>query len=488
MNRLSSAESSASFTTALLLVRHEDHAVVDRRALRDAGIRNVKVLTSGVEAARILHTNALVAARPGAFKEGPDLVFCHEQLGDMTGDAFVRLIRLHPLLLPFPILVAVASDTHAVRSKATESGYSGLLPRPYPQTALRSQLQHAATCRDATREALQHSTNTDTSAFEAALDYFVSQDAAHSQDAEKVYRSGLLAVRQQRWDESITTLQRASRLDPDNGKVLIALAAAWRGKGNADKSSAMLQEAVSVLVKNRDWAQALLVSQRLTREYPGMPHPLHSEARRLVAAGNMEDAAQALFCDEAALDTVTGKKNLCEQMFRGCRASADPERAVSELYACLATAGHASLGKAIQGFVLERMAQDSNGSEESAADGTPVPFSLQRIELASEHTSETFAERFSELSQGRNTPLPAAGTPDLTTIPDTASDAYTKTAAPGSRKKTRTQQDASTPQVIALLTEPSTPAALKQFPRLSDALAVARVTMGLFKARKKNRA
>lgn len=488
MNRLS-AESSTPFTSALLLVRHEDHAVVDRRTLRDAGIRTIKVLTSGVEAARILHTSALIAVRPGGFREGPDLVLCHEQLGDMTGDEFVRLIRLNPLLLPFPIIVAVASDTRAVRLKATESGYSGLLPRPYPQTALRSQLQHAALCRDATREALKHSTNTDSSAFEAALDHFINQGAAHSQDAEKVYRSGLLAVRQQRWDESIATLQRASRLDPDNGKALIALAAAWRGKGNADKSSAMLQEAVSVLVKNRDWAQVLIVSQRLMRENPGMPHPLHGEARRLVAAGNMEDAAQALLCDEAALDTPTGKKNLLEQMFRGCRAGTDPERAASELTACLATAGHAALGKAIQTFVLERITLDNAGYGESAAD--PAPFSMQHIELASEHTPETASERFSELTQERNTPLFSATTSDLTTIPDTTRIAKTDTKnadASGARKKNGTSKDASAPQAIALLTEPSTPAALKQFPRLSDALAVAKVTMGLFKARKKKRA
>ncbi|MEG2140984.1 MAG: response regulator, partial [Bilophila sp.] len=126
MNRLSPAEPAVPFTSALLLVRHEDLAVVDRRALREAGIRSVRVLSSGVEAARILHTAATESAKlEMTFRDDPNLVLCHEQLADMTGDEFVRLIRLHPLLMPFPILMAVASDTTAIRAKATESGYSG---------------------------------------------------------------------------------------------------------------------------------------------------------------------------------------------------------------------------------------------------------------------------------------------------------------------------------------------------------------------------
>ncbi|MEG2139355.1 MAG: hypothetical protein RRY20_01025, partial [Bilophila sp.] len=56
-----------------------------------------------------------------------------------------------------------------------------------------------------------------------------------------------------------------------------------------------------------------------------------------------------------------------------------------------------------------------------------------------------------------------------------------KALAPDSNAR---KQRLATPRAIALLPEPSTPSALKRFPRLSDALAVAKVTLGLFKATK----
>lgn len=94
-------------STALLLASTEEYAAVDRRMLRELGIRELKILTSGAEGARLLRTTGTLAFRPEA-------IFCAEILADMPGVDFLDLIRLHPDLTETPVLLLTSGTAPAL--------------------------------------------------------------------------------------------------------------------------------------------------------------------------------------------------------------------------------------------------------------------------------------------------------------------------------------------------------------------------------------
>lgn len=341
---MSRSFSSLGFTRALVLAPREEVAKVDRNALREAGIRQVRILSSGVEAARLLAGPATGTPeeRLAAAALGPDadLVLCHDQLADMSGDDFVRLIRLHPRLLPFPALVAVGVDNAAIRTRALESGYSGLLVRPYAQTALAEQLTRAAQCRDATSAAMPPAATWNADAFWTALERHATV-VRTSLSNNQQYREALLALRQHQWGESVTLLQRFIRENPNHGDAFIALSAAFRGMGNTERSRAILRESLAVFADNGAWDKARAVCERLRNEHGGCAiNPLLEEAARLVMKGHFADAVQAVLAGDALNDENT----LCDALFKGCAANGDPEQALREMSRAFAEAGHADAG------------------------------------------------------------------------------------------------------------------------------------------------
>lgn len=440
------------FDSAFLLVRSEDMAVVDRRVLRDAGIRRIQALSSGVEAARKL------AAAASSAGSGPDMVLCHEQLADMSGDEFVRLVRLHPALAPFPVIMAVTADSPALRAKAREFGYSGLLIRPYTLAALIRQMNVAAECREATRAALSNRLGAEPTAFCAALEALSRQRLTRSDNADQVYRGALLALRRHNWDEAVTALRRAVKLAPENGDFVLALAAAWRGKHDVEKSRAMLREAVAVFVDSGDWERARGVSERLLNETAEQRHPLHAEARRLLASNRAADAAKALIQSgfgpsEAAAGPEGKNAWTYEQIARGCMASSEPVHTLARLKRCLTAAWGKDGAGALESYVLSRI----NGGESALA--------AERLAVASFKSSgPAFA--------GELSPRPDAP------CPQQAKTRRMPGASPG---------DAADEPAIPLLKEPSPSTALKGFPLLRDALAVAKVTASLLRAERKAR-
>jgi CheY-like chemotaxis protein len=134
------AETDKMFTSALIMARHEDHAVIDRQLLRNAGIRSVRVLTSGADAARKLSENK---SSPETWPF-PDIILCDSQLADMSGHEFTLLARMHPDLQNLSIVMAANDDSPELRRKAKEADYSGLLFRPYSLDKLVKQLEIVA--------------------------------------------------------------------------------------------------------------------------------------------------------------------------------------------------------------------------------------------------------------------------------------------------------------------------------------------------------
>ena len=224
-NAPSIRKSHPAFVSALLLVRHEDHAVVDRHSLRRAGIRTIRLLTSGVEAARILAG----MQRLGDNLPFPDLVLCDEQLSDMTGQEFLTLVRSHPKLASFPVIMALMRDTPGLRREFEELTCSGLLHRPYSGDAFLNQLARAAAMHPPKMDAsVWEATEVETGSFARALSRFTLSRKVSDQSAGQWFREGLICLKQEQWESAAVAFRQALKEQVDHDDAIQGLVLALR--------------------------------------------------------------------------------------------------------------------------------------------------------------------------------------------------------------------------------------------------------------------
>lgn len=402
-----------------MLAARETLATVDKQALRACGVRDFQILSSGVEAARLL-----AEGRAGM----PEMVLCSEKLADMTAEEFVRLVRLHPTLVPYPILVAVSTDSKELRDTAKACGFSGLLVRPYTHGALAAQMELALRCRNATVEAMAEAMKLragETAAFETALARFAEANNPEDQITDQMYRQGLLSARQQRWDEAINQLQEVLRRNGEHVEAMIALGASWRGKGNPSRGAAIMGNAVSLLVNRREWEKALSVAQRVMQGAPETPNPLLAEAGRLLAGCAYDDMKEAL---ETAQQLPISSAAV-DGLVRACAASPDPVTAREKLLESIRQLG----AKKLVDLFLERAS-------------SVVAIAAKAAEDAATRAQDT-ADTVYSLPLEKNRP------------------------AKKIKKKKGGQE----------LSEPSPSAFEVSFPKLHEALMVAKVTLSLFR-------
>lgn len=276
------------FSNALLLIQTDAHAAVDRRALREAGISSVRVLTSGVLAARLL-----VGLVPNDTSPAPQLIVCHEMLEDMSGADFVSLIRSHPQLLDIPILAVAGNDTAAQKVAALASGYSALLVRPYSSSTLRSTLFEAARNATDSQYLEQARQNICTGAFDQALAQYTALSTAQ-ETPEFSFNEGMRLLQQRQWDPAIRAFQKAMRHITLKGESELGLATAWKGKGDIERYTYYLAEASNTFARATQWHRARSVYARLLAEDPEASSPFLRMAERLVRECRFEEAAEAL--------------------------------------------------------------------------------------------------------------------------------------------------------------------------------------------------
>jgi tetratricopeptide (TPR) repeat protein len=280
----------AAFTTALLLTQSEDFAVIDRRVLREAGIAQVRVMTSGVYAARFLAGREKTDQNPQ-----PDIVLVHPQLADMSGADFARLIRTHPRLTGLPVLYVGSGDTPEEKLAALAREYSALLVRPYSGENMRQALEYAAACK-AGRDGVGLGTALlNTEFFDKALEHFeIMLGACERDKPEDAFNTGLVRLRDRQWDEAIRAFQKALGRLALQGEAEYGIALAWKGKGDAGKYKQYLTRAGQTFTRAAKWQRARTVYARLLLEDPKAESPFLREAERLIRSGAFEEAAAAL--------------------------------------------------------------------------------------------------------------------------------------------------------------------------------------------------
>jgi tetratricopeptide (TPR) repeat protein len=272
-----------------LLAQSEDYAVIDRRALREAGVGHVRVLTSGVYAARFLAGKE--KRDQGAM---PDVVLVHHQLTDMMGTDFVELARSHPRLAGLPILHISSSEAPEEAIKALAQGYSGVLARPYSGESMRLALEYAATVKQDRDKLSLGQALLNTEFFDKALERFEAMLGASGQDPEEAFHKGLEQLRQRKWDAAISAFQRALKQQTFKGEAEFGIALAWKGKGDQRNYRVYLERAGQSFTRAAQWHRARTVYARLLQEAPSSESPFLLEAERLIRDGRFAEAATAL--------------------------------------------------------------------------------------------------------------------------------------------------------------------------------------------------
>ena len=243
---------NSSLPGVLLLSESEALAALDRRALRDAGVARIRVMTSGIQAARIL---AGLATDSQGFQ--PDIIVCGQKLADMDGEQFCAILRLHPRLLAVPILLILPNDSEVEQLRTLGCGASALLGRPYSVTSLKEQLVTLAASQPRLTQLQQAARYTDTKAFDAAVaTYGILLKPVRQ--PEDYFRVGMQCLQQNRWNNAINAFQRALRNAQIKGEAELGMAVAWKGKGDLSRFRAWLAKAAATFVRAPGTAPAPL--------------------------------------------------------------------------------------------------------------------------------------------------------------------------------------------------------------------------------------
>lgn len=453
------------FSTALLLVNTEANASVDRRALRHAGVSNVRVLTSGLVAARllagILPPDSLECAAPM-----PEVVLCHSNLADMRGADFVALVRNHPQLLDLPIITMASNDDEAHKISSLAAGYSALLVRPYAPAQLRATLLQAArnaNDADYLRSAAQNIQQGD---FDRALAQYSL--LGHGQEVpEQAFQDGMLFLQKRQWDQAIHSFQKAMRQITLKGEAELGLATAWKGKGDLERYRHYLAEASHTFARALQWHKARSVYARLLTADPQASSPFLSMAERLVRESRFEEATTAL----AAGYDLNPQTPVARALARACLYTDAPDYAAQRVEASLRQTSMEHIAPQLGQQIRESMADEEQKIQErqrkANAQQNWLEPDLQDMELPLPRAC--FREHaHSKTSNSRS----RKGIPLSDTGAD-AENAVASTAAP----KTR---------VLAPLNpEDAETSLFSSMPGLNEALSVAKFTWKLFHATRK---
>lgn len=348
------------FASVLILADSDALAAVDKSALRGRGIRHVRFMTSGKEAARLLarqHSGRDRSAPPDA-APAVDLVICNATLTDMQGTEFLRLIRTHPRLAGLPVIIASASATRSDVVEAVSAGCSGFLLRPYTVDAFAEQFELAARAlRDtALRTTLAAGQNhLATEAFDAALESFGKVVLTAQPRCERLYDEGMTLLAEHDYTGAIHAFNKAVRLNVLYAEAYVGLSRAWRGKGDTHKAQKFMRLAGEAYARLERFAEARAVYQSLVKERPDLGNPLTGTATSLLRQGNYTAAAKAL----AESRRLSPDTDINTQVARACHFTDRPERAAKGLCLALERQGEQELAEKLYKRLLDAPTHDT---------------------------------------------------------------------------------------------------------------------------------
>lgn len=303
---------------ALLLCESEDASRLDKRALRDAGVSGVKVMTSGLEAARVLADGAPV-----------DYIVCGQKLADMDGEQFLAIIRQHPRLANLPAILLMGNESELERARLLDDVANGFLARPYTIENLRKLLEKLAREAKSAKKPLDSSASVE--AFESALATYGIL-LRPERGPNDYFNAGMKRLREGEWNAAIGAFRLALKGEENLAEAEMGLAAAFRGKGDQKNFLRWLARGAKSLVAAGRWQAARAAYARLIKYDAGAKNPFVSRAHCLIRAQKYKEAAKALAEGFATIQDA----NPADRCARLCYAAGDPDAMLKAFVGTLA--------------------------------------------------------------------------------------------------------------------------------------------------------
>ncbi len=388
MSNQFSTATPVPFTTALLLVQDETNAVIDRRALREAGIANIKIFTSGVMAARLL-----VDTQQDDDEAAPDVVLCHTNMADMSSEDFVALIRLHPALLFTPVIFIAGYNSDAEKAKVLGSGFSGLLTRPYSVSDLRQALFSVAQDEADLSILRAAKKNLNTGRFDRALAAYEPLSARLN--PEETFKVAMENLKAREWDRAIQAFNKTMKLSALKGESELGLATAWKGKGDLKLYKHYMERSGHTFAMAAKWQKARTVYAKLLVEEPTAKSPFIAATERLMREGRYDEAAEAFAAGYDMSPEAEARKCLA----KSCLYADNREQAVSGLAAGLAKTSAAHMAEDIKENVGDFIEAYENHLEAKREEAREVAYKAKMasprtggIELNEEEEDDVYSE------------------------------------------------------------------------------------------------
>lgn len=259
-------------------------------------------------------------------EEMPEIAVCTQQLEDMEGERFCAIIRQHPLLLGFPILLILPNDSEAEQLRTLGCGASALLGRPYSVEKLRDAMNALKSSIPRQKILKTAASQVDTSAFDTALETYGIL-LRPNRDPEDYFRVGMRCLEEHNWNLAIRAFEGALRHAQVKAEAQLGMAAAFKGKGDMAKMREWLFEAARTFVTARHWHHARAAYAKLLRHDPAAKNPFISEAHQLIRQKAYNEAAAVLAQGAETLSPIVAGQRYAKL----CFAADDPQAMLKAL-------------------------------------------------------------------------------------------------------------------------------------------------------------
>ena len=343
------SKTTLPFRSALVLSANSGESGVDKSTLRACGIRSVSTMRSGIQAARLLALQA-GSVSSNSQQSPVDIVLCSDQLDDMSSKQFLRLIKTHPALVSFPVVIMSTQATREAVLDAIGAGCAGYVVRPYPQEKLTKQLYRAASGKRMDTDLMQARRELCTKNFESSIAKFTTVTERAAPLLETLFDEGMKHLEVQDWDNAIRSFNKAVRINTLYAEAYLGLSKAWRGKGDTKKSLGALKMAGEAYSRLEKYEKAREVYSGLLKEVPSMRNPLFGTGSALIRHGNFHSAGKA-FLEGARL---TPEEKVHEYIARACQFTDSPEKAADQVCLAIEKAGDRKLADKLHRRIVGR--------------------------------------------------------------------------------------------------------------------------------------
>ncbi len=333
-----------NFKSALLLLEDASASSLDRYALRDAGIKHVRTLNLGLQAATLLAeelTKAQMPSIPNLNEEAEitlknadvpavDIIFCHARCQDISARAFIDMVRTHPAFSNIPIILLAKNDSEMELLQAVENTpqakFIGLIKRPYTAQSLQEYIDamFAKLQLEKTSEPMGNAED-----FFALLQRYEHAKSGEGR-AEFLFKEGMRSLQEKSYHAAISSFKKVLFHANFKGEAEVGLAAAYKAKGDTKNYRYFIYEATFTFIRACKWDKARMAFEKLMKIMPAAEDIYAQRAKHLVNAGNYVKAAETLLA-APNLQELVQHENTKVLLIEACLYTENPPFTVEQI-------------------------------------------------------------------------------------------------------------------------------------------------------------